>query len=137
MYKKLYFRMPKSKTHIFSIKSTVRIDTPDYTKWVVSVDPDNDFGVCVMEATTDDCKFEFIEEDVLIISKIQPDVWTVHIEAEGLETWTLRGEISWNDEGSLVVYETADTTLYIPAIKHEFEVDEGNHVIIARDKRWD
>lgn len=137
MYKKLYFRMPKGKTHIFSIKSTVRIDTPDYTKWVVSVDPDNDFGVCVVEATTDDCKFETIDEDVLIFSKIQPDMWTVHIKTEGLKTWTLKGAISWDERGSLTVDETAATTVHLPGIKYDFDVDEVNRVITARNKRWD
>lgn len=136
MYKKLYFRMPKSKTHIFSIKSTVRIDKPDYTKWVVSVDPDNDFGVCVVEATTDDCKFETIDEDVLIFSKIQPDEWTVHVEAEGLKTWVLKGEISWDEQGSLTVDETAATTVHLPGIKYNFDVDKANRVIVARNKTW-
>lgn len=136
MFKKLYFRMPKGRTHIFDIRRTVRIDEPEWTQWVITVDPDNDFGVSEVKATTDGCKFETIEDDVLIVSKLQPDEWTVHIEAEGLKTWTLKGEISWDERGSLTVDEAADTTVHLPAIKHDFDVDEENHVIIARNKIW-
>ena len=54
MLKKLYFHLSDTRTHVFDIKRTIRVDEGDFTKWTVSVDPQNELGICEVVATTDD-----------------------------------------------------------------------------------
>lgn len=142
MLKKLYYRMSKGKTHIFSITSTVRIDTPDYTKWVVSVDPDNELGTCVVEATTEDCTFDIVEDETLVVCQLPPveetedtDIWTVNIEKTDFTFLTIEGEITWTKHGDLKVNPGDGYVNYLSSNLREFEVDDVSQVITARYKQ--
>lgn len=142
MLKKLYFHLDKDRKYVFDIKSTVRIDEPNFTKWVIAVDPDNDFGVCVVEAATDDHTFDIIEDETLVICKLapveeakDPDIWTVNIETIDFKFYTIEGEITWTKHGDLEV-ETGDCRLnYLSSRLREFDVDDVSQVITARYKQ--
>lgn len=142
MLKKLYFHLDKNRKYVFDIKSTVRIDEPNFTKWIVAVDPDNDFGVCVVEATSDDCTVDIVEDETLVICKLapveeakDPDIWTVNIETIDFKFYTIEGEINWTKHGDLQV-ETGDCRLnYLSSRLREFDVDDVSQVITARYKQ--
>ena len=134
MLKKLYIRLSKGYTRVFDIIRTVRVDEPDFTKWTISVDPHNELGVEVVEAHTDDYTIDIIEGEALVIAKLLPAEWIVHIESEGNEIWTLEGEIYWDEGGGLRINETYGITLYLPENSSDFEVDMKNRVIVARLK---
>ncbi|BCL52105.1 hypothetical protein [Siphovirus Jomon_CT89] len=134
MLKKLYFRLSETRTHVFDITRTIRVDKPGYTKWVISVKSDNDLGVCEVVATTNDCTFDVIEDEVLVASKIQPAEWTVNIEPEYAKSWTVKGEISWTDEGGLEITDGHGTTTHLSERLCDFDVDKENRVITARQR---
>lgn len=142
MLKKLYFHLDKNRKYVFDIKSTVRIDEPNFTKWVIAVDPDNDLGVCVVEASTDDYTFDIVEDETLVICKLAPveetedsEIWTVNIETIDFKFYTIEGEITWTKHGDLQV-ETGDCRLnYLSSRLREFDVDDVSQVITARYKQ--
>ena len=134
MLKKLYVRLSKGYTRVFDITRTVRVDEPDFTKWIISVDPHNELHVEEVEADTDDYTIDIIEGEALVIAKLLPAEWTIHIESEGNEIWTLEGEIYWEEGGGLKIHETYGIVLHLPENSCDFEVDMKNRVVIARLK---
>ncbi len=160
MLKKLYFHLSDTRTHVFDIKRTVRVDEGDFTKWIVSVDPQNELGICEVVATTDDCIIDTIGGESLVAIKItppekvipieaeedelevttgdgHPPVWTVHIETPTGKTWSTEGEMAWTEQGHMTVKGTQplSRTVYLSKDVREFDIDKRNHVINARLKK--
>lgn len=82
MLKKLYFHLSDTRTHVFDIKRTIRVDEGDFTKWIVSVDPQNELGICEVVVTTDDCIIDTIGGESLVAIKITPPEKEIPIETE-------------------------------------------------------
>lgn len=158
MLKKLYFHPDKNRKYVFDIKSTVRIDEPNFTKWVIAVDSDNDLGVCVVEASTDDCTFDIVEDETLVICKLAPveednhvepepdeyeiveprtDEWTINVKSnvDYIENWSVRGKIRWAEDGSLEILKDNGYRVRLSGYIREFEVDDVSQVITARYKQ--
>lgn len=98
MLKKLYFHTSKGRSYDFDITGTIKVDKPEFTKWVVEVDPNNELDTWVVVATTDDCTFDIVGDDSLIIWELppveetkDPDIWTVNIEKTDFTFLTIEG----------------------------------------------
>lgn len=142
MLKKLYFHTSKGRSYDFDIVATAKVDRPGFTEWIVQVDTDNELGVHEVQASTDDCTFDVVGDDSLIIWELppseeakDPDIWTVNIETIDFKFYTIEGEITWTKHGDLQV-ETGDCRLnYLSSRLREFDVDDVSQVITARYKQ--
>ena len=141
MLKKLYFHTHEGRSYDFDIVATAKVDKPGFTEWIVQVDTNNELGVPEVQASTDDCTFDVVGDDSLIIWELppseeakDPDLWTVNIETIDFKFYTIEGEITWTKHGDLEV-ETGDCRLnYLSSRLREFDVDDENQVITARYK---
>lgn len=141
MLKKLYFHTHEGRSYDFDIVATAKVDKPGFTEWIVQVDTNNELGVHEVQASTDDCTFDVVSDDSLIIWELplseeakDPDLWTVNIETIDFKFYTIEGEITWTKHGDLEV-ETGDCRLnYLSSRLREFDVDDENQVITARYK---
>ena len=134
MLKKLYLRPSENRTYAFDIIRTVRVDEPDFTEWIVSVDGHNELGFREVAATTDDWTFDIIDDEVLVAVKIRQDEWIVHVVPDHAEPWTVKGTISWTERGSLKITDRQGGTTHLSELLREFDVYEENRVITVRDK---
>lgn len=142
MLKKLYFHLLDTRTHVFDIKRTIRVDEGNFTKWVIEVDPNDELDSWVIVATTDDCTFDIIEDETLVVWELQPveetedpDIWTVNIEKTDFTFLTIGGEITWTKYGDLKVKTGDGYVNYLSSNLREFEVDEVSRVITALYKQ--
>lgn len=141
MLKKLYFHTREGRSYDFDIVATAKVDKPGFTEWIVQVDTNNELGVHEVQASTDDCTFDVVSDDSLIIWELppseeakDPDLWTVNIETIDFKFYTIEGEINWTKHGDLKV-ETGDCRLnYLSSRLREFDVDDVSQVITARYK---
>lgn len=141
MLKKLYFHTHEGRSYDFDIVATAKVDKPGFTEWIVQVDTNNELGVHEIQASTDDCTFDIVGDDSLIIWELppseeakDPDLWTVNIETIDFKFYTIEGEITWTKHGDLQV-ETGDCRLnYLSSRLREFDVDDEKQVITARYK---
>lgn len=142
MLKKLYFHTREGRSYDFDIVATAKVDKPGFTEWIVQVDTNNELGVHEVQASTDDCTFDIVGDDSLIIWELppseggkDPDLWTVNIETIDFKFYTIEGEITWTKHGDLQV-ETGDCRLnYLSSRLREFDVDDVSQVITARYKQ--
>nr|DAU01739.1 MAG TPA: hypothetical protein [Caudoviricetes sp.] len=146
MLKKLYFHLSDERTHVFDIKRTVRVDEEDFTKWIVSVDPQNELGICEAVVTTDDCIIDTIGGESLVVFKLQPvekekaetdpDKWTINVEsnADYIENWSVRGKIRWIEDGGLEILKDDGYRIRLSGHIRKFKVDDKNQVITVRYK---
>lgn len=142
MLKKLYFHTREGRSYDFDIVATAKVDKPGFTEWIVQVDTNNELGVHEVQASTDDCTFDVVGDDSLIIWELppseeakDPDIWTVNIETINFKFYTIEGEITWTKHGDLQV-ETGDCRLnYLSSRLREFDVDDVSQVITARYKQ--
>lgn len=142
MLKKLYFHTYEGRSYDFDIVATAKVDKPGFTEWIVQVDTNNELGVHEVQASTDDCTFDIVGDDSLIIWELppveeakDPDLWTVNIETIDFKFYTIEGEITWTKHGDLEV-ETGDCRLnYLSSRLREFDVDDVSQTITARYKR--
>lgn len=142
MLKKLYFHTREGRSYDFDIVATAKVDKPGFTEWIVQVDTNNELGVHEVQASTDDCTFDVVGDDSLIIWELppsegakDPDLWTVNIETIDFKFYTIEGEITWTKHGDLEV-ETGDCRLnYLSSRLREFDVDDVSQVITARYKQ--
>lgn len=72
MLKKLYFHTHEGRSYDFDIVATAKVDKPGFTEWIVQVDTNNELGVHEVQASTDDCTFDVVSDDSLIIWKLPP-----------------------------------------------------------------
>ena len=159
MLKKLYFHLSDTHTHVFDIKRTIRVDEGDFTKWIVSIDPQNELGICEVVVTTDDCMIDTVggeslvaikitppekeipieaEEDELETEKTEtdPDRWTINVEsnADYIENWSVRGKIRWTEDGGLEILKDDGYRVRLSGYIRKFEVDDEKQVISVRYK---
>ena len=142
MLKKLYFHTREGRSYDFDIVATAKVDKPGFTEWIVQVDSNNELGVHEVQASTDDCTFDVVGDDSLIIWESSPseeakdpDIWTVNIETIDFKFYTIEGEINWTKHGDLQV-ETGDCRLnYLSSRLREFDVNDVSQVITARYKQ--
>lgn len=147
MLKKLYFHTYEGRSYDFDIKRTVRVDEGDFTKWIVSVDPQNELGICEVAATTDDCTIDTIGGESLVVFKLHPldeaekpetdsDKWTINVEstADYIENWSVRGKIRWTEDGSLEILKDDGHRVRLSGYIRKFEVDDEKQVITVRYK---
>lgn len=142
MLKKLYFHTREGRSYDFDIVATAKVDKPGFTEWIVQVDTNNELGVNEVQASTDDCTFDVVGDDSLIIWELppseeakDPDLWTVNIETIDFKFYTIEGEITWTKHGDLQV-ETGDCRLnYLSSRLREFDVNDVSQVITARYKQ--
>lgn len=142
MLKKLYFHTYEGRSYDFDIVATAKVDKPGFTEWIVQVDTNNELGVHEVQASTDDCTFDVVGDDSLIIWELppveegkDPDLWTVNIETIDFKFYTIEGKIRWTKHGDLQV-ETGDCRLnYLSSRLREFDVDDVSQVITARYKQ--
>ena len=142
MLKKLYFHTYEGRSYDFDIVATAKVDKPGFTEWSVQVDTNNELGVHEVQASTDDCTFDVVGDDSLIIWELppseeakDPDLWTVNIETIDFKFYTIEGERHWTKHGDLQV-ETGDCRLnYLSSRLREFDVDDVSQVITARYKQ--
>lgn len=142
MLKKLYFHTREGRSYDFDIVATAKVDKPGFTEWIVQVDTNNELGVHEVQASTDDCTFDVVGDDSLIIWELppseeakDPEIWTVNIETIDFKFYTIEGEINWTKHGDLQV-ETGDCRLnYLSSRLREFDVDDVSQVITARYKQ--
>lgn len=142
MLKKLYLHTREGRSYDFNIVATAKVDKPGFTEWIVQVDTDNELGVHEVQASTDDCTFDVVGDDSLIIWELppseeakDPEIWTVNIETIDFKFYTIEGTINWTKHGDLQV-ETGDCRLnYLSSRLREFDVDDVSQVITARYKQ--
>lgn len=146
MLKKLYFHLSDTHTHVFDIKRTVRVDEEDFTKWIVSVDPQNELGIREVVVTTDDCIIDTVGGESLVVFKLQPvetettetdhDKWTINVEsnADYIENWSVRGKIRWIEDGSLEILKDDGYRIRLSGYIRKFKVDDKKQVITVRYK---
>lgn len=142
MLKKLYFHTREGRSYDFDIVATAKVDKPGFTEWIVQVDTNNELGVHEVQASTDDCTFDVVGDDSLIIWELppveeakDPNLWTVNIETIDSKFYTIEGEINWTKHGDLQV-ETSDCRLnYLSSRLREFDVDDVSQTITARYKQ--
>lgn len=146
MLKKLYFHLSDERTYVFDIKRTIRVDEEDFTKWIVSVNPQNELGICEVAVTTDDCMIDTIGGESLVVIKItppenekteiDPDKWTINVKSnvDYIENWSVRGKIRWTEDGSLEILKDNGYRVRLSGYIREFDVDDENQVITARYK---
>lgn len=142
MLKKLYFHQDKTHKYVFDITGTIKVDKPGFTKWVIEVDPDNELDTWVVVATTDDCTFDIVEDETLVVCQLppveeteDPDIWTVNIEKADFTFLTIEGEITWTKHGDLKVKPGDGYVNYLSSNLREFDVDDVSQVITARYKQ--
>lgn len=141
MLKKLYFHTDEGRSYDFDIAATAKVDKPGFTEWIVQVDTDNELGVHEIQASTDDCTFDIVGDDSLIIWELppveeEPDKWTINVEsnADYIENWIVRGKIRWTEDGSLEILKDDSHRVRLSGYIRKFEVDDEKQVITARYK---
>lgn len=157
MLKKLYFHLDKNRKYVFDIVGTIKVEKPGFTKWVVSVDTNNELGIHEVAATTDDCMFDIVEDETLVICKLAPveeenpiepeldeyevveprtDEWNVNVEsnADYIENWSVRGKIRWTEDGSLEILKDNGYRVRLSGYIRKFVVDDEKQVISVRYK---
>ena len=157
MLKKLYFHTSKGRSYDFDIVATAKVDKPGFTEWIVQVDTNNELGVHEVQASTDDCTFDVVGDDSLIIWELPPieednpiepepaeyeiveprtDEWTIDVKSnvDYIENWSVRGKIRWTEDGSLEILKDNGYRVRLSGYIREFEVDDENQVITARYK---
>lgn len=67
MLKKLYFHPREGRSYDFDIVATAKVDKPGFAEWIVQVDTNNELGIHEVQASTDDCTFDVVSDDSLII----------------------------------------------------------------------
>lgn len=157
MLKKLYFHTREGRSYDFDIVATAKVDKPGFTEWIVQVDTNNELGVHEVQASTDDCTFDIVGDDSLIIWELPPveednpiepepaeyeiveprtDKWTINVKsnADYIENWSVRGKIRWTEDGSLEILKDNGYRVRLSGYIREFEVDDENQVITARYK---
>lgn len=143
MLKKLYFHTHEGRSYDFDIVATAKVDKPGFTEWIVQVDTNNELGVHEVKASTDDCNFDVVGDDSLIIWELPPaeeepethtDKWTINVKsnADYIENWSVRGKIRWTEDGSLEILKEDGHRVRLSGYIREFEVDDENQVITAR-----
>jgi hypothetical protein len=157
MLKKLYFHTNEGRSYDFDIVATAKVDKPGFTEWIVQVDINNELGVHEVQASTDDCTFDIVGDDSLIILElplvkeddpIEPepdeyerveartDTWIINVKSnvDYIENWSVRGKIRWTEDGSLEILKDNGYRVRLSGYIREFEVDDENQVITARYK---
>lgn len=157
MLKKLYFHTYEGRSYDFDIVATAKVDKPGFTEWIVQVDTNNELGVHEVQASTDDCTFDIVGDDSLIIWELPPieeddpiepepdeyegaeprtDKWTINVKSnvDYIENWSVRGKIRWTEDGSLEILKDNGYRVRLSGYIREFEVDDENQVITARYK---
>ena len=157
MLKKLYFHTREGRSYDFDIVATAKVDKPGFTEWIVQVDTNNELGVHEVQASTDDCTFDVVSDDSLIIWELPPieedtpiepepdeyevveprtDKWTINVKSQVdyIENWSVRGKIRWTEDGSLEILKDDGYRVRLSGYIREFEVDDENQVITARYK---
>ena len=147
MLKKLYFHTHEGRSYDFDIVATAKVDKPNFTEWIVQVDTNNELGVHEVQASTDDCTFDVVGDDSLIIWELppveeddpiapEPDRWTINVEsnADYIENWSVSGRIRWTEDGSLEILKDNGYRVRLSGYIREFEVDDEKQVITARYK---
>jgi hypothetical protein len=157
MLKKLYFHTREGRSYDFDIVATAKVDKPGFTEWIVQVDTNNELGVHEVQASTDDCTFDIVGDDSLIIWELPPieednpiepepdeyeiveprtDKWTINVKSnvDYIENWSVRGKIRWTEDGSLEILKDNGYRVRLSGYIREFEVDDENQVITARYK---
>lgn len=157
MLKKLYFHTREGRSYDFDIVATAKVDKPNFTEWIVQVDTNNELGVHEVQASTDDCTFDIVGDDSLIIWELPPieednpiepepaeyeiveartDEWTINVKShvDYIENWSVRGKIRWTEDGSLEILKDNGYRVRLSGYIREFEVDDENQVITARYK---
>lgn len=146
MLKKLYFHTREGRSYDFDIVATAKVDKPGFTEWIVQVDTNNELGVHEVQASTDDCNFDVVGDDSLIIWELPPieeepethtDKWTINVKskADYIENWSVRGRIRWTEDGSLEILKDDGHRVRLSGYIREFEVDYEKQVITARYKQ--
>lgn len=157
MLKKLYFHTSEGRSYDFDIVATAKVDKPGFTEWIVQVDTNNELGIHEVQASTDDCTFDVVGDDSLIIWELPPieednpielepaeyeiveprtDKWTINVKSnvDYIENWSVRGKIRWTEDGSLEILKDNGYRVRLSGYIREFEVDDENQVITARYK---
>lgn len=147
MLKKLYFHTYEGRSYDFDIVATAKVDKPGFTEWIVQVDINNELGIHEVQASTDDCTFDVVSDDSLIIWELppveeddpverEPDKWTINVKSnvDYIENWSVRGKIRWTEDGSLEILKDNGHRVRLSGYIREFEVDDENQVITARYK---
>lgn len=141
MLKKLYFHTHEGRSYDFDIVATTKVDKPRFTEWIVQVDTNNELGVHEVQASTDDCTFDVVGDDSLIIWELppveeEPDKWTINVKsnADYIENWSVRGRIRWTEDGSLEILKDDGHRVRLSGYIRKFEVDDEKQVITARYK---
>ena len=141
MLKKLYFHTYEGRSYDFDIVATAKVDKPGFTEWIVQVDINNELGVHEVQASTDDCTFDVVGNDSLIIWELppveeEPDKWTINVEsnADYIENWSVRGKIRWTEDGSLEILKDNGHRVRLSGYIRKFEVDDEKQVITVRYK---
>lgn len=141
MLKKLYFHTYEGRSYDFDIVATTKVDKPWFTEWIVQVDINNELGVHEVQASTDDCTFDVVGDDSLIIWELppvkeEPDKWTVNVQsnADYIENWSVRGRIRWTEDGSLEILKDDGHRVRLSGYIRKFEVDDEKQVITVRYK---
>lgn len=157
MLKKLYFHTYEGRSYDFDIVATAKVDKPGFTEWIVQVDTNNELGIHEVQASTDDCTFDVVGDDSLIIWELPPveeddpiepepdeyedveprtDKWTINVKSnvDYIENWSVRGKIRWTEDGSLEILKDSGHRIRLSGYIREFEVNDENQVITARYK---
>lgn len=147
MLKKLYYHEHEGRSYDFDIVATAKVDKPGFTEWIVQVDTNNELGVHEVQASTDDCTFDIVGDDSLIIWELppieeddpiapEPDRWTINVESnvDYIENWSVSGRIRWTEDGSLEILKDNGYRVRLSGYIREFEVDDEKQVITARYK---
>nr|FAA03952.1 MAG TPA: hypothetical protein [Siphovirus LN-2020-2] len=140
MLKKLYLHTREGRSYDFDIVATTKVDKPQFTEWIVQVDTNNELGVHEVQASTDDCTFDIVGDDSLIIWELppseEPDKWTINVEsnADYIENWSVRGKIRWTEDGSLEILKDDGHRVRLSGYIRKFEVDDEKQVITVRYK---
>lgn len=147
MLKKLYFHTHEGRSYDFDIIATAKVDKPGFTEWIVQVDTNNELGVHEVQASTDDCTFDIVGDDSLIIWELppieeddpverEPDKWTINVKSnvDYIENWSVSGKIRWTEDGSLEILKDNGHRVRLSGYIREFEFDDENQVITARYK---
>lgn len=157
MLKKLYFHTHEGRSYDFDIVATAKVDKPGFTEWIVQVDTNNELGVHEVQASTDDCTFDVVRDDSLIIwerppieedNPIEPepaeyeiveprtDEWIINVKSnvDYIENWSVRGKIRWTEDGSLEILKDNGHRVRLSGYIREFEVDDEKQVITVRYK---
>lgn len=141
MLKKLYFHTYEGRSYDFDIVAVAKVDKPGFTEWIVQVDTNNELGIHEVQASTDDCTFDVVGDDSLIIWELppveeEPDTWTINVKSnvDYIENWSVRGKIRWAEDGSLEILKDNGHRVRLSGYIREFEVDDENQVITARYK---